>query len=296
MLFGAIEAGGTKFICAVGTARDVVEVARFETRDPVATLADVEAFFRDAAARAGPISALGIGSFGPLQLDRTAADYGRITTTPKPGWSGVDMPALLGNALAVPVAIDTDVNAAAMAEVAIGAGRGRRALAYVTIGTGIGVGLVIEGQAVHGLGHPEGGHLMLRRHPAQANFAGICPYHGDCLEGLASGPAILAAWGASFADMPADHPAWAIQADYLGQLCATLILTVAPEHIVLGGGVMAQERLVDAARQATAARLAGYCASWTPDAFSHRITAPGCTAPSGLVGAFLLGERAAQAL
>jgi fructokinase len=292
-MFGAIEAGGTKFVCAVGEAADVRETARIETRDVAATLADAEAFFRDAATRHGPIAALGIGSFGPLQLDRAAADYGRITTTPKPGWSGADMPARLGAGLGVPVAIDTDVNAAALAEASIGAGRGRRTVAYATIGTGIGAGLVIGGQAVHGLGHPEAGHLTVRRHPDHAGFAGICPYHGDCLEGLASGTAIIAAWGASLADLPPDHPAWRVEADYLGQLCATLILIVSPEHIVLGGGVMAQARLLEAARASAADRLAGYCASWTPAAFAERITAPGCTDPPGLVGALMLAERAA---
>jgi fructokinase len=293
MMFGAVEAGGTKFVCAIGTSAEALEVTRFETADVDTTLGSVEQFFRDAAGRHGPIAALGVGSFGPLQLDRTAPDYGRITTTPKPGWSGADMPDRLGKALGVPVAIDTDVNAAALAEAALGAGRGRRTLAYVTIGTGIGVGIVIDRQPVHGLGHPEGGHLMLRPHSGHAGFAGICPYHGDCLEGLASGPAIIAAWGASLAELPADHAAWAIQADYIGQLCATLILTVAPEHIVLGGGVMAQDRLIEAARHATADRLAGYCASWTPTMLAERITAPGCTTPSGLVGAFLLAEQAA---
>ncbi|MET0269616.1 MAG: ROK family protein [Sphingomonas sp.] len=293
MLTGAIEAGGTKFVCGVGDPHGSRETARFPTGDVAATLAAVVAFFRAAEARHGPVAAFGIGSFGPLQLDPTAADYGRITTTPKPGWAGADIPAALRAAFAVPVAIDTDVNTAALAEATHGAGAGVSSLAYVTVGTGIGVGLAIDGRTVRGLGHPEAGHLLPRRHPDHGDFAGICPYHGDCLEGLASGPAIIAAWGASFAELPADHPAWGVQADYLGQLCATLILTAAPAHIVLGGGVLSQQRLIEGTRRRTEARLAGYCADWTGDAFATRITAPGCAEPPGLLGAYMLAEAAA---
>lgn len=292
-MFGAIEAGGTKFLCGVGDAHGSRETARIDTRDPDSTIGEAIAFFRAAAARYGPLQAIGVGSFGPLQLDPRAPDFGRLTTTPKPGWSGADMPARLRAALGVEIAIDTDVNAAALAEAAYGAGRGAGSLAYVTVGTGIGVGLAIEGRTVHGLGHPEAGHLLPRRHADHGRFAGTCPYHGDCLEGLASGPAIIAAWGKSFADLPGDHPAWGVQADYIGQLCASLILTVAPEHIVLGGGVMSQERLLAGARLRCAARLAGYCASWTPEMFATRITTPGCTEPPGLVGAYMLAERLA---
>ncbi len=290
-VYGAVEAGGTKFLCGVGDAAGSRETMRIDTRDPASTLADMVAFFQAAGKRHGGIAAVGVGSFGPLQLDPSAADFGRITTTPKPGWSGADIPGALRFGLSLPVAIDTDVNAAALAEAAYGAGKGARSLAYVTIGTGIGVGIAIDGRTVHGLGHPEAGHLLFRRHPDHGAFAGICPYHGDCLEGLAAGPAIIAAWGASFADLPADHPAWSVQADYIGQLCASLILTVAPEHIVLGGGVMAQARLLAAARGETGRRLAGYCASWGPEQFASRISAPGCAEPPGLVGAYMLAER-----
>lgn len=292
MLTGAIEAGGTKFVCGIGDARGSLETARFETREVSATLADVTNFFRDAQRRHGPVAAFGIGSFGPIQLDPAAPDFGRITTTPKPGWSGADVPAALREAFGVPVAIDTDVNAAALAEATCGAGAGASSLAYVTVGTGIGVGLAIGGRTVRGLGHPEAGHLRPRRHPDHGAFAGICPYHGDCLEGLASGPAIIAAWGASFADLPADHPAWDVQADYMGQLCASLILTVAPAHIVLGGGVFSQARLIEATRARTETLLGGYCGEWRGDAFARRITAPGCAEPPGLVGAYMLAAAA----
>ncbi|TVV71742.1 ROK family protein [Sphingomonas solaris] len=295
MLTGAIEAGGTKFVCGVGDATGSRETARIDTRDVAGTLDAVVDFFRAAQERHGAVAGFGIGSFGPLQLDPAAPDFGRITTTPKPGWAGADIPARLRAAFAVPVAIDTDVNAAALAEAATGAGRGARSLAYVTIGTGVGVGLAIDGRTVRGLGHPEAGHLLVRRHPGHGDFDGICPYHGDCLEGLASGPAIIAAWGGSLATLPADHPAWDVLADYIGQLCASLILTVAPTHIVLGGGVMQQARLLEGARVRTADRLAGYCAEWQGDVFDRRITAPGCIEPPGLVGAYMLARAAVAA-
>jgi fructokinase len=296
-LFGAVEAGGTKMVCGVGDAvRGSRETVRIATADVAATVREMAAFFAGAAARHGALAGLGIASFGPLDLDHASPGYGRITTTPKPGWQGADLPALLHEALGVPVAIDTDVNAAALAEARLGAARGKGSVAYVTIGTGIGVGLAIDGRLVHGLGHPEAGHLLPRRSPGHGDFAGICPYHGDCLEGLASGKAIAAAWGGSLAELPADHPAWAVEADYLGQLCATLILTVAPEHIVLGGGVMAQARLFDLVHAETDRRLAGYAALWDEAALAARITPPGCTEPPGLVGAYLLAEGKAGSL
>lgn len=293
ILLAAVEAGGTKFVCGVGDlAGGSRRTVRIATRDPASTLAEVVAFFSDALESGLSIGAIGVGSFGPLQLDRRADDFGRITATPKPGWQGVDIPARLRAALGVPVAIETDVNAAALAEARL---RDARSLAYVTVGTGIGVGLVVEGATVRGLGHPEMGHIPIRRHALHGDFAGTCPFHGDCLEGLASGPAVIAAWGASFSGLPDNHPAWEVEADYLGQLCATLILTVAPEHIVLGGGVMNQHRLIAATRRATVARLAGYCPAWTrEDDVERRIGPPASAEASGLVGAYLLAEEAAQ--
>jgi fructokinase len=295
-LYGAIEAGGTKMVCGIGSAEHgSLETARIDTRDVPGTVRAIVDFFEGAKTRHGDMAAIGIASFGPLDLDPASPGFGRITTTPKPGWQGADLPAALKHALALPVGIDTDVNAAAWAETQYGAARGLSSAAYVTIGTGIGVGLSIDGHMVHGLGHPEAGHLLPRRNAGHEGFAGVCPYHGDCLEGLAAGPAIKAAWGASLADLPADHRAFAIEADYIGQLCATLILTVAPEHIVLGGGVMAQERLFPAIRAETLRRLAGYAAPWADPAVAEaRITPPECTEPSGLIGAYLLGERAAH--
>lgn len=291
-MHGAIEAGGTKFVCAIGNAQaGSVRTATIATRNPDATFADVAAFFRDAASEA-PIAALGIGSFGPVDVDPRSAMYGRILATPKPSWEGTDMLARVRAFLDVPLAIDTDVNAAALAEVAACDGSVRH-LAYVTVGTGIGVGLVNEGRAVHGAGHPEMGHVLVRRHPEHGDFAGVCPFHGDCLEGLAAGPAVSAAWGSSAIDLPLDHPFWRIEADYLAQLCANLILTTVPERIVLGGGVMQQERLFPRIRERTAELLNGYVHGISDAAsLEHRIVPPACREPSGLTGAFLLADHA----
>ncbi|MBW8745020.1 MAG: ROK family protein [Sphingomonas sp.] len=291
-LYGAVEAGGTKMVCAIGSAEHgSIERARIPTTDPDETIQSIIAFFRTAIAARGSIEALGIASFGPLDLDRTSISYGAVTTTPKTGWRGTNLPRQLGEALGVPAGINTDVNAAALAEARAGAAQGRDAVAYVTVGTGIGVGLISGGRMVQGLGHPEAGHLRLQRHPAHRDFQGVCPYHGDCLEGLASGPAIETAWGGSLDTLPKGHPAWDMEAHYLAHLCAALILTTAPEHIVLGGGVMSQHRLFSDIRSKTLALLGGYAAAWTPDAAAVRITPPGCAEPSGLVGAYLIAEQ-----
>lgn len=293
-LFAAIEAGGTKFVCAIGSARaGALRTVTVPTRDPDATFADVAAFFRDAAP-AGSIAALGIGSFGPVDVDPRSPAHGRILATPKPGWEGTDMLARARAFLDVPMAIDTDVNAAALAESRAGTGEVRH-LAYVTVGTGIGVGLISDGRTVHGTGHPEAGHILVRRHAAHGAFAGVCPFHGDCLEGLASGPALRAAWGLAAEALPPEHPAWEIEADYLAQLCMTLLLTTAPERIVLGGGVMRQGHLLPLIRGRTAQLLGGYVRNVSgPASLEHRIVAPACHEPSGLIGAFLLAEQAAR--
>ena len=296
MRIAGVEAGGTKFVCGLGSAEGgSLETARIDTRDPDATLAEVIAFFRAAAARHGAIDALGIASFGPVDLDRASPAFGHITTTPKPGWQDVDLLGRLRRALEVPAGIDTDVNAAALAEARLGAGQGARTVAYVTIGTGIGAGVALDGGIRHAGGHAEAGHLSLRRHPDHA-YPGGCPYHGDCLEGLANGPAIKAAWGASLDELPADHPAWSVEADYIGQLCAALVLTVAPDRIVLGGGVMAQQRLFPAIRERTGHWLGGYVAPLAdPAARDALIVPPGCAEAPGLIGAYLIGAEAAKA-
>jgi fructokinase len=246
-LYGGIEAGGTKFLCALGDAHgDIVHETRIETRDPRTTLAQVFDFFHAAEARYGAVKAFGIGAFGPLELRRNSPCYGFITNTPKPGWANTDLVGMVRRALGRPVGFDTDVNGAVLAEWKWGAGQQLESLAYVTVGTGIGAGVLHHGRAVHGLMHPEIGHIRVLRHPGDMDFAGICPFHGDCLEGLACGPAIAARTGRTL-NQAGEHDAiWDIEADYLGQLCAHLVLMHSPQRVFIGGGVMQQDRLFTA--------------------------------------------------
>ena len=248
-LYGAIEAGGTKFICAIGTGHGaIIEDTRIDTRDPDGTLREVLRYFDAAQSRSRPIRAFGPAAFGPIELRRDAPRYGFITSTPKPGWRDTDLLGTLTRALGRPIGFDTDVNAAALAELRWGAGAGLNSVIYVTVGTGIGGGVIHHGLPVHGLLHPEIGHVPVRRHPADAAFPGVCPYHRDCLEGMASGPAILARTGRQLAQSAVTDPIWDIEADYLGQLAAQLVLMHSPQRILLGGGVMEQQRLFPAVR------------------------------------------------
>lgn len=284
-LLGAIEAGGTKFVLAVGTSPGSIAARHtIPTRDPAATLAEAAAWL----AAQGAVRALGIASFGPVELDPQASRWGHITNTPKPGWADCDIAGHFARALGVPVGFDTDVGAAALAEHRA-AGRGSGSLAYLTVGTGIGGGIVLEGRPVHGIAHPEIGHIYPRRHPADRDFPGICPHHGDCLEGLASGPAVMARWGCSLSDLPEDHPGHAIIADYVAQAAHTLFASVAAEEVVIGGGVAQTPGLV--AR--IAARARELDAGYLPGGARHRIIAPRLGTDSGITGAMLLAERAA---
>jgi fructokinase len=285
-VWGAIEAGGTKFRCAVAdTATALLDEATFPTRRPAETMADVLGFFTGAAAVFGKISALGVGSFGPLDLDPASPGYGSIVRTPKPHWSDFNLRAALMEQLACPVSIDTDVNASGLAESLVGAGRGLPSLAYITIGTGIGGGLIRQGRALHGFTHPEMGHVRPRRAAGDV-FAGICPFHGDCLEGLASGAAIFARGGRHLADTPSGDPVWGYLAEYIAQLCSALLLFSAPHRIVLGGGVMSSNPgLFAPIRQAAAQQLAGYLSALSLD---EVIVPPALGKDSGLIGGLLM--------
>jgi fructokinase len=258
-LYGAIEAGGTKFVCALGKADgSLIAESRLPTADPASTLAAVVNFLKESSDRHGPLSGIGIASFGPLVLDRRSPQYGFLGTTPKAGWSHAGIVGAVRSAFSCPVGFDTDVNGAALAEHRWGAGRDVDDLVYVTVGTGIGAGVLANGAPLHGLVHPEIGHLFLRRHALDAGFAGVCPFHGDCLEGLASGPAIMKRSGCELSSLNADHPQWILEADYLGQLCATLVLTVSPRRIIMGGGVMNCHALFPLIHQRMLHWLAGY--------------------------------------
>lgn len=293
-LFGGIEAGGTKFVCAVGDAAgNVLAESRFPTRDPVTTFREVFDFFGAARARHGELRAYGIGSFGPLNINPLSAGYGRLLKTPKQGWSDFDLRGVLAGEVGQPVAISTDVNAAGLAEARWGNGKGLPTLVYVTVGTGIGAGLVYQGQPFCGLTHPEIGHIHVRRHPDDLQFAGVCPFHGDCLEGLASGPAIFARTGRSLADAAPTDEIWDIESDYLGQLCAQLVGTLSPHRILLGGGVMHQERLFESIRS----RMRYWLGSYNLQPEIHEddfVCAPGLGNQAGVKGALALAMEAAS--
>lgn len=284
-MLGAIEAGGTKFVLAVGPSPQQIAARHtIPTRDPATTLAEAADWF----AAQGALTALGIGSFGPVELDRASQRWGFITNTPKPGWADCDIAGFFAKALDVPVGFDTDVGAAALAEYRAAEPEGCRSLAYLTIGTGIGGGLVLDGQPVHGIAHPEMGHIYPRRAAETRDFAGICPHHGDCLEGLASGPAIIARWGASLSELGADHEAHAIIADYVAQACHMLFASLAVERVVIGGGVAKTAGLVERIAERTA--LLG--ADYLPGGERHRVLAPAHGEHAGITGAMMLAEAA----
>jgi fructokinase len=288
-LFGAVEAGGTKFVCAIGDeSGTILAESRFPTADPDSTLARVRDFFKTAHGDFLP-SAIGVACFGPIILERRSAHYGSIGNTPKAGWSHTDVAAMLAREFSCPVGFDTDVNAAALAEHRWGAGSDAQNLVYVTVGTGIGGGVLIEGVPLHGLMHPEIGHIHPRRHELDVNFAGVCPFHGDCMEGLASGPAILARTGSELQHLDAAHVQWSIEADYLGQLCAQLVMTVSPQRIIMGGGVMA-ERLFPLVRHRTLHWLGGYIdRPEILNGIESYIVPPALGARAGVLGALRLG-------
>jgi fructokinase len=288
-LYGCIEAGGTKFVVGIVAAPDdVQETTRFDTAESHETIDNVIAWLKTAQARHGALAAIGIASFGPLELDRAAANWGHITATTKPGWSNTDFGARVGRELGLPVGFDTDVNGAALAESRWGAGRGRPASVYVTIGTGIGGGVIIDGMPLQGLSHPEMGHIRPPRHPDDTAFVGTCPFHGDCLEGLASGPAIKARWGASLSDLPAGHPAHDIIAWYLAQLVVTLQSVIEPGCIILGGGVTATPGLIARVREKATDLGMGYFRGHA----SEIIVPPALGEMAGLLGALALAQDA----
>lgn len=286
-MLGGIEAGGTKFVLAVGPSPDRI-LARhtIPTCTPDVTLAEAAEWF----AAQGELRALGIGSFGPVELDRAAPKWGFITNTPKPGWADCDLAGFFAVRLCVPIGFDTDVNAAALAEYAAAESVGG-SLAYLTIGTGIGGGLVLDGAPLHGIAHPEMGHIFPRRHPQDTEFAGICPHHGDCLEGLASGPAVIARWGASLSQLPADHHGHAIIADYIAQGCHTLFASVAVGEIVIGGGVANTPGLIER----VVARARELDAGYHPGGARHRIIRPRLGGDAGITGALMLAVAALRA-
>jgi len=292
-MFGAIELGGTRAAVTVGLGPDDCEEPVFlETADPETTLSGIAAALRKASERSGrKLAAVGLAAFGPLDLDPGGPGYGKVLPTPKPGWSGVDLKGELERRIGAPVAMDTDVNAAALGEGRWGAARGLGSHAYVTVGTGVGVGLAIAGRPVHGLLHPEGGHIPMRRDPQRDPFPGCCPWHGDCLEGLVSGVALHKRLGRPAETLDPADPAWDLVGRYLGEGLATLSLIASPERIILGGGVGRRPEVLEKARAGLAATLNGYVGR-IDASLDRYLQPPGLGAVSGLMGAFVLAEAA----
>ncbi len=295
-LIAAVEAGGTKVVCAIGTGPDDIrDVAVIDTTNPKDTLHGITRFFSGARAQFGRFEAIGIGSFGPIDLDPKSHTYGYITTTPKRGWQHIDMVGPLKTQFKVPVGFDTDVNAAALGEYLWGSGAAKDPLIYLTVGTGIGGGVIVNGNLLHGLLHPEIGHLHV---PPPTNKEVIapecqCPFHKSCMEGYASGPAILKRWGVKPDKLPPDHPAWEDVSDVLAHGIVNLILTLSPNRIVLGGGVMRQTQIFELTRARVVRILNGYLQ--IPAITQHieqLIVPPGLGERSGILGALALGQAA----
>lgn len=289
--WGGIEAGGTKFMCAVGTGPGELRAeTKIKTGTPAETLGQVCDFFGEQRESA-PIGAIGIASFGPLDLQQDSPTYGFITSTPKPGWANTDLVGKISRELDLPVGLDTDVNTAALGEHRWGAARGLDSFIYLTIGTGIGGGGMSGGRLMHGLVHPEMGHIRIPHDTADDPFPGVCPYHGDCLEGLANGPALEQRWGQRAETLPRDHPAWELEAHYLALALVNFICTLSPQRIVMGGGIMEQRQLFPSIRDKVLRLLNGYVRSSSIiDDIDGYIIPPGLGNRSGILGAIALAQ------
>jgi fructokinase len=297
-LLGGIELGGTKCVCLVGTGpRDIRAQTEVPTgSDAAATLGRIAGTMRSMQSVHGPIGALGVASFGPVNLSRASPRYGFITTTSKPGWSHTDVLGPLARMAGVAVGFDTDVNGAALAERRWGAARGLSDFAYITVGTGVGVGLIVGGRTVYGCNHTELGHVRVVRAPGDA-WPGVCRFHGDCVEGLAAGPAIGARAGVPAAEVPPGSPVWDLAAHALAQLLHMLVLTTAPQRILIGGGV-AERRpdLLVQIRRRLRESLNGYLELDEVDsAIDRYVVAPGLGALAGPLGALALAADAMAA-
>ncbi len=289
--YGALEAGGTKMVLSVLEENgNIIKRESIPTTTPEDTMPKMIAFFRE-----NPVEALGIGSFGPVDLHPESPTYGYITATPKLAWRNYPILGAFRDALGIPVGFDTDVNAAGISEHKLGSGKGLDNCMYVTIGTGIGAGLIINGKPVHGLIHSELGHMFLTPDPADPAPEGFCPYHKHCLEGLAAGPAINKRWGVPAQELPADHPAWELETTYIAQMCHNAIMAFSPEKIILGGGVMQQMHLFPIIRRKVVDMLGGYiCSPVVDNGLEDYIVPPGLGVNSGVMGAYLLAREAAE--
>lgn len=291
-LLAGIEAGGTKYVCAVGTnpAEPLLE-SRFPTGDPAETIAQAVAFFKDAEKSYGPIRSMGIGTFGPADIDPRSPGYGTILTTPKRGWSGFNVVNAIREGLdePVPIVFETDVNAAVYGEAEFGSGRNHSNIAYITIGTGIGGAFLHDGEIIHGRMHPEIGHLLVPDLDKEfGKDTNVCPFHASCLEGRAAGPAIEARWGVPGSELPDDHPAWELQAKYLAHGCIDLTAAWSPDIIILGGGVSQKSGLIDRVRAEFESLSGGY---WALPPLDLYLQTPALDQLAGIVGSLSLAQR-----
>lgn len=283
-MFGAIEAGGTKFVCAVSDENFTIkERVSIPTTTPEETMTEVFSFFDQYE-----LTAIGIGSFGPIDVNKESDTYGYITSTPKTAWKFYDFLGSVKNRYSVPIGWTTDVNAAALGEIKLGAAKGLKSCVYLTVGTGIGGGAVINGELLEGYGHPEMGHIPVRLHPNET-YKGTCPYHGDCLEGIAAGPAIEGRFGKKGHLLADQEEVWEMEAYYLAQALMNYTLILSPERIVLGGGVMKQKQLYPLVRQKFAELINDYVQ--VPD-LEQYIVAPGLEDNAGILGSLLLAADA----
>ncbi|HEY1217362.1 MAG TPA: ROK family protein [Bryobacteraceae bacterium] len=293
IVLGAIEAGGSKFVCGIGSSPGDLITTQIPTTTPAETLEAVIEFFRREAG--GELQAVGIASFGPLDPHPGSPTFGFITCTPKLGWRGTDVAGTVARGLGVPVGFDTDVNGAALAEARWGAARGLADFLYLTVGTGIGGGAMVNGKLLHGLLHPEMGHLRIPHDRARDPYAGGCPFHGDCLEGLASGPALRERWSMAPRELPPAHPAWALEAEYLALGLHNLVCTLSPRRIVIGGGVLLQPCLLPMVHTGLARLLNGYIeAVEIVERMESFVVLPQLGGRAGVLGALLLAEEAAR--
>lgn len=291
-LYAGIDAGGTAFKCILGSGPDhILAEHAVPVSAPEPTLAQCQEFFSKQAAIHGQPLSLGLASFGPVDLDKHSPSYGHITSTPKPYWQNTDIVGYFAAALDIPIAFDTDVNGALLGEHQWGAARGLHSAVYVTVGTGIGAGVMIDGRLVHGAMHAEAGHMLLPKQ-LDDNFSGICPFHGACLEGLASGPAIAERWLKKPEKLPQNHPAWQLEAHYLAVMCVNIALLYSPQTIILGGGVMQQPQLLTHIRNSYLAQINSYLGDQTGGMESF-IQAPLLGSRAGALGALALAQTAA---
>lgn len=283
MRLGALEAGGTKMVCAIGNEKgEIFERTSIPTETPEITVPKLIEYFADKK-----IEALGIGCFGPIDLNRNSDTYGYITTTPKLIWANYNIVGAFREALKIPVGFDTDVNGSALGEATWGITKGLENSMYITIGTGVGAGIIANGKLLHGMLHPEGGHLLLSKHPSDS-YEGRCPYHKTCLEGLASGPAIEARWGKKGVELADKREVWELEAYYIGQALADYIVTLSPQRIVLGGGVMHQEHMIPMVREEVKRQLNGYLQTKELEDMENYIVLPSLNDNQGIMGALKL--------